>query len=244
MIANSFEAKGRIVEALLALFGATSSHGLARCALSSPWLSFPRCPLTLSSLSHSLRRYRIPSSGAHYHWVALLAPRPTQKFLSFFVGWLTVICWQFAVTSIGFQAGSLLGALVSLVWPEYVSVSWHAWLFLWAVLLLVILGNTIASTYLPRIMVAILVLHILGFFAMLIPMVSMSSHYSASDVFTTFLNEGGWSSQGLSFWIGLLGNVFAFLGKSSHIRLWAFLITLGADGAIHVRITFLTSSTV
>ena len=138
-----------------------------------------------------------------------------QKYLSFLVGWLTMISWQTAVTSIGFQAGSLLGALISLIWPAYVSVSWHEWLFLWAILLLTILVNTVVSKHLPRMEIAILALHVFGFFAMMMPLVSLSSHKSASDVFTTFLNEGGWNSQGLSFWIGMLGNVFAFLGKNS-----------------------------
>lgn len=133
-----------------------------------------------------------------------------------------MISWQTGVTAIGFQAGSLLGALITLVWPGYESVSWHAWLFLWAVLLLTILANTIVSTYLPRMEVGILVLHIVGFFAMMIPLVSMSSHASASDVFTTFYDGGGWNSQGLSFWIGMLGNVFAFLGWSFHRFLWHF----------------------
>jgi hypothetical protein len=38
---------------------------------------------------------------------------------------------------------------------------------------------------------------------------------SAHDVFTTFQNGGGWPSQGLSFFIGLIGTVFAMFGKLS-----------------------------
>ena len=36
---------------------------------------------------------------------------------------------------------------------------------------------------------------------------------SAHDVFTVFSNSGGWSSQGLSFFVGLIGTVFAMFGK-------------------------------
>jgi len=64
-----------------------------------------------------------------------------------------------------------------------------------------------------------MVLHILGFAGILIPLVYKAPHSSASDVFTVFLDEGGWQTQGLSFFIGLIGPVFAFGG---------------ADGAIHM----------
>ena len=73
--------------------------------------------------------------------------------------------------------------------------------------------NTVVSSLLPKIEGLILVLHVLGFFAVLIPLVYMAPHGSASDVFTLFLNEGGWSTQGLSFFVGILGNVFSFLGR-------------------------------
>lgn len=72
--------------------------------------------------------------------------------------------------------------------------------------------NTVISSMLPNIEGMILILHVLGFFAVLIPLVYMALHGSASDVFTLFLNEGGWSSQGLSFFVGPLGSVFSFLG--------------------------------
>ena len=35
---------------------------------------------------------------------------------------------------------------------------------------------------------------------------------SAHDVFTQFSNGGGWPTQGLSFFVGLVGNVFAMFG--------------------------------
>ena len=77
-----------------------------------------------------------------------------------------------------------------------------------------VLINTVVSSLLPMLQGLILIVHVLGFFAILIPLVYMSSHRSASDVFATFLNAGGWSSQGLSFWVGVIGNVWAFLGES------------------------------
>ena len=76
-----------------------------------------------------------------------------------------------------------------------------------------LLANTVIGVQLPRIQIFTLVVHTLGFFAMMIPLVSLSSHNSASDVFTSFINDGGWSNQGQSFFIGLIATAFAFLGK-------------------------------
>ena len=36
---------------------------------------------------------------------------------------------------------------------------------------------------------------------------------TAHDVFTVFQNGGGWPSQGLSFFIGIIGSVFAMFGE-------------------------------
>lgn len=105
-----------------------------------------------------------------------------------------------------------------------------------------VLVNTVISSVLPKIEGLILILHILGFFAVLIPLVYMSpSKASVKDVFTLFLNQGGWSSQGLSFFIGLMGSVFSFLGICLPVPILnielnlANLHIIGCDGVIHVR---------
>lgn len=90
---------------------------------------------------------------------------------------------------------------------------WHGTLLTWAAILLAVAFNTVLSMALPKVEGLVLVLHVLGFVAILIPLVYLAPHSAPSDVFTVFLNTGGWSSQGLSFFIGLIGNATAFLGR-------------------------------
>jgi amino acid transporter len=78
--------------------------------------------------------------------------------------------------------------------------------------------NCVGGKLLPRFEGTILILHILGFFAILIPLTYMAEHKSAKEVFTHFLNEGQWPSQGLSFFIGLIGPVFAFAGGDAAVH--------------------------
>jgi hypothetical protein len=70
----------------------------------------------------------------------------------------------------------------------------------------------------------ILILHVLGFFAILIPLVILGPHGDVEELFTTFVNNGGWPSQGLSFMVGMMGNVFAFVGTDAafHVCLTLF----------------------
>jgi choline transport protein len=61
----------------------------------------------------------------------------------------------------------------------------------------------------------ILVLHITGFFAILIPLWALAPRNSAEMVFTQFTDGGNWGSIGLSCLVGMLGPVFTFIGPDS-----------------------------
>ena len=93
---------------------------------------------------------------------------------------------------------------------------------MWSCIFVAVLLNTLVSGLLPKIEGAILTFNIIGFFAILIPLLYLApEHGSASTVFTLFLDQGGWENQGLSFWLGVSTTVFAFLGE--HIEIGSSL---------------------
>lgn len=200
---------------------ATWLSGSVRLVCSSPWPSFLRCILNPldSWRSCCLHTCRAPTSGGQYHWVSMLAPRSSRKFLSFLTGWLTATGWQASVASGGYLSGTLIQGMIVLNNSQYNPQRWQGTLLLWAVIIVAVLINTVISSLLPMLEGIILIVHVLGFFAIVIPLVYTSSHGSASTVFTSFINEGGWTSQGLSFWVGIIGNVFAFLGECPSSRI-------------------------
>lgn len=163
-----------------------------------------------------------PTSGGQYHWVSMLAPPSTRKFLGYLTGWLTLTGWQALVASGGYVTGTMMQGLILLCNPDYINKmqNWHGTMLFWAVILLGFLVNTAIGKLLARFEGIVLVIHILGFFGVMLPLVLLGQQSDSSAVFDTWYNLGGWQTQGLSFCIGILGNVFAFLG---------------ADGAIHVR---------
>lgn len=133
---------------------------------------------------------------------------------------MTVIGWQATYATGLYLNGNFIEALVILTNPDYTPAPWRKTLYSWATAVFAATMNIIGGKLLPRFEGTILILHILGFFAILIPLTYMAEHKPASEVFTYFINEGHWPTQGLSFFIGIIGPVFAFAG---------------GDAAVHVR---------
>ena len=73
--------------------------------------------------------------------------------------------------------------------------------------------NAVIGRLLPRVEGFILVVHVLGFFAVILPLIFFGPHEDATEVFTTFLNKGNMPTNGLSFMVGIVGTAFPFLGK-------------------------------
>jgi amino acid transporter len=97
--------------------------------------------------------------------------------------------------------------------PEHHTIVQRGILPGWAVLAFSVVINTVGSKTLAHFEGVILIVHILGFFAILIPLVYLAPHHDAS-ILTTFVNSGGWSTQGLSLMVGLPSSVFALVGTS------------------------------
>ncbi|PVH98102.1 amino acid transporter [Periconia macrospinosa] len=162
----------------------------------------------------------IPTAGGQYHWVSLLAPRSSKRFFSYITGWLTVVGWIAALTSVCYFVADLTLSLVALNVETYLRQQWHATLSLWGTLLLCVFINVFVSGALPTIEVIVLIIHVLGFFGILIPLVYLTpTHHSVKEVFTTFNNFGGWQSKALAFFVGLQGNALAFVGTDSAVHM-------------------------
>lgn len=102
----------------------------------------------------------------------------------------------------------------------YVPERWHGTLMVIALVLACSLFNTFFARQLPRVETIILALHIVLFVVVLVVVaVKAPVKSSNKDVWATFLNEGGYESKGLSFFVGLITPVFAMSG---------------ADGAVHM----------
>lgn len=173
-----------------------------------------------------------PTSGGQYHWCAMLAPPKYMKILSYltgtsqpavsaiianFPGWVTVIGWQAAFASSAFLAGTEIQGAVTLGHANYSAQPWQGTLIMWAAVLFALGINIAGGKLLPRFETAVLVVHLVGFFGILIPITYMADHNSTHDVFLNFVN-GGFPTQGLSWFVGMTGCVFAFAGGDAAVH--------------------------
>ncbi|UPX20252.1 uncharacterized protein EKO05_0010492 [Ascochyta rabiei] len=161
-----------------------------------------------------------PTAGGQYHWVHVLAPEGWKDVLSYLTGWQSVIAWQ-AVTASGcYLMATAVQGLVINSQSTYKPERWHGTLLAIAIILVCLLFNSFLSKGLPHVETATLALHVSLFLIILVVITVMSPTKSShSEVWASFLNEGGYESKGLSFFVGLITPVFAFTG---------------VDGAVHM----------
>ncbi|KAI9757776.1 MAG: hypothetical protein M4579_003312 [Chaenotheca gracillima] len=155
----------------------------------------------------------VPLAGGQYSMVSEYSPESCSKFLSYITGWLACLGWQAATASSAYLGGTMIQGLIVLNNPSYVPQRWQGTLLFYAILFVSLFFNTYLVKHLPKIEGLILIIHVAGFFGVLIPLVYMAPRGSASDVFTTFTNGGGWSTQALSFFVGLVTGVYSFLAE-------------------------------
>ncbi|KAI1064959.1 hypothetical protein LB507_001241 [Fusarium sp. FIESC RH6] len=153
-----------------------------------------------------------PMAAGQYHWVAMLAPPRYSKYLSYITGWMNFAGWQGTSAAAGFLTATMIQGLIIFTRPDYEAQTWHGTLLIWACILVAIIINTVISALLPILEGMILILHLIGFFAILITLLVFRDNDNGTEVFTEWRNGGMWPSQGLSWWVGLLGCVFSFTG--------------------------------
>ncbi|GKZ31599.1 hypothetical protein AbraIFM66950_000203 [Aspergillus brasiliensis] len=133
-----------------------------------------------------------PTSGGQYHWVSEFAPRKGQKFLSY----ITVLNH-----------------------PTYEFERWHGTLLVIAITAFSILFNTFLAKNLPMVEGLILIIHVVGLFAIIIPLWVLAPRNSPKAVFTEFYDGGGWGSPGTATLVGLSTTITSMIGYDCSVHM-------------------------
>ncbi|PSK34494.1 GABA-specific permease [Elsinoe australis] len=160
-----------------------------------------------------------PSSGAQYHWVSEFAPARCQKFLSFTVGWLAVLGWESCMTLVGYVGGQQFQSLIAIIHPEYQPAGWHGTLFTMAVTTFSVFCNIFAVRKLPLLEGLMFIVHVGGFFFIVVILWVMGPRSDAHTVFTEFDNQSGWPSLGIATLVGITPPVVSLIGADSSCHL-------------------------
>lgn len=174
------------------------------------WIGFFLIVLSLAEMSSIA-----PTAGGQYHWTSEFAPASWQRFISYMAGWLSSLSWLCGVTSGMFTGGTLIQGVVVLTHPNYSPQPYQGWLLVVCIAAMAVLFNTYLAKHLPKLEGIVLVVFVVAFAAVLIVLWVLSPKLSASDVFSTFTNDGGWSSLGLSMVAGQSVSVYLLIGSDS-----------------------------
>lgn len=140
------------------------------------------------------------------------------------VGWLCFTGWQCAICAITFLAGTIIQGLIILNNPtSYVPKPWHGTLLIIAITSFAIFFNTVLAKKLPLVEGLLLVLHVLGLFAIIITLWVLSPTADAHAVWTEFTNAGGWNSSGTATMIGMLSPIISMLGFDCAVHMSAYI---------------------
>ncbi|KAK4902333.1 hypothetical protein LTR27_001237 [Elasticomyces elasticus] len=172
-----------------------------------------------------------PIAGAQYHWVSEFAPESCQRFLSYITGYvgrhrrhakqfLISIAMQLVLdprvavcNAIGiFIVGSLIQTIISINDESYGFAAWQCTLLAFGAMLIAYCGSVYGSKALPHWQNAVFAVHIMAYFAYIIPIWVSAPTATHKQVWTEFSNEGGWSSMGLTVLIGQLTGISQQVG--------------------------------
>lgn len=120
--------------------------------------------------------------------------------------------WQSGVAINAYLAGTEIQGLIVLNNIDYGLERWHGTLLLIAVAVVAVFFNTFLIKKLSMIEAAILLLHVFGFIAILVPLWVTSPQKAPRDVFFDFQDNGDWGSIAGACVLGVLSPVFSFIG--------------------------------
>ncbi|KAM5524065.1 hypothetical protein FOXYSP1_00108 [Fusarium oxysporum f. sp. phaseoli] len=163
--------------------------------------------VSLSELASAM-----PDAGGQYFWTSQLASRRCSRFLSYLTGWIAWAGALFTCASIALGVGGLVMGCIQMAHPTLIIKPWMNFVSYQIVNLFCALFN-ISSTALPGVTFFTLWTSIISFLVIILTVpCKADTHQSAKFVFSEFVNNTGWPSDGISYIVGLINCNWAFNG--------------------------------
>ncbi|KAF2100149.1 amino acid transporter [Rhizodiscina lignyota] len=176
-----------------------------------------------------------PIAGAQYHWTAEHAPPRFQAFFSYVQGWLTVLAWQAALTSIAYLTSVAIQTLIIFNHASYDPKAWHLTVLMIGLSVIACVFVIFARAIVPHTEMVGGSLHVyvsrpvriaratdtvrLFFFLVVIGILATSHKAPSADVWTKFIHQGWPHVPGISFCIGFLSPALSLAGADGVVHL-------------------------
>ncbi|GKU04897.1 amino acid transporter [Fusarium langsethiae] len=169
---------------------------------------------TIVSLGMAELASAYPVAGAQYYWSFMVARDDYKPFASYLNGWMSVIGWWLASSSVSNFVSSMILDIVGAWHPDWDQKRWHQYLIYVALIWIATSANIFMSRWIPLFNKMVFVLSVLTLSATTITLfVVTKNHASSKFIFTDTTNRTGWSSDGFAFMLAVGNAVYAFLGS-------------------------------
>ncbi|KAG7409212.1 Choline transport protein [Fusarium oxysporum f. sp. rapae] len=169
---------------------------------------------TIVSLGMAELASAYPVAGAQYYWSFMVARDDYKPFASYLNGWMSVIGWWLASSSVSNFVSSMILDIVGAWHPDWGQKRWHQYLIYVALIWIATAANIFTAQLIPLFNKIVFILSVLTLSATTITLfVVTKDHASAEFIFTDTTNRTGWSSDGFAFMLAVGNAVYAFLGS-------------------------------
>ncbi|KAL4789697.1 amino acid permease-domain-containing protein [Aspergillus venezuelensis] len=160
-------------------------------------MQLPVC-LAMAELASAL-----PNSSGPSYWSAKLAPPKAARFIGYRMGCLTMAAWIFILSSTLLYLAQVTMALAAALNPGFAAARWHVYL--------VITRRPLFPT--------IALINATSIYLIAVIFVRANPKQSAETIFFHFVNESGWSSNGIVFFIGWMPamSILSLFDNATHI---------------------------
>ncbi|KAF2490798.1 amino acid transporter [Lophium mytilinum] len=152
----------------------------------------------------------LPNAAGQSFWARELAPKRYANLASYTAGWFAWAGSIFACASVALTVGFALVGCYQLSHPDLVTEPWMVVVAYQLVNFFAFFFNCYGRA-LPTIATIALYTSLISFFITLVVVPAKApTHQTASFVFTTFINNTGWSRGGIAFITGLINTNWGF----------------------------------
>ena len=156
-----------------------------------------------------------PIAGAQYVWTHYYAPERLRRPITWVQGWITWFSWISITAGTANVVGNIITTLVTVQYPNYVSKSWHILLIMYGFLIILGLMNQFMFWIIPWVEMAAGLLHVILFIVFATVLTTLGQRHSSDFVFFTKANASGWTSDFVSFNLGICLITWGFVGKGA-----------------------------
>ncbi|KAJ5103105.1 hypothetical protein N7532_003634 [Penicillium argentinense] len=173
------------------------------------------CGTTLAELSSVY-----PTAGGQYHWTSILSPKKYSRVLSYCCGAINIFSWISISAGVTILPAQFIISMAIYNNPSYEAKTWHYFLIYQATNVIILLYNTFAIRKTSWVHDIGFVISLSSFFIILVACLARTPQMSSSKfVWTTFINQSGWESNGIAFLTGMINPNYIYAGIDGAIHL-------------------------